>query len=153
MDETFDLFTVSQAIALPSKNVVRLLQVIRRGTICSPVVILLVFLEQAALERACRVEVDALGHETLLVLEHFLARVPYQAQLVHIDLDFVLVVFEPAQNRQSVPNAHIVRGEPHADLRLAFAGLASMVPVVVQPEHAGHHTRRVINYAKQMVKA
>ena len=116
MDETFDLFAVSQAITLPSKNVVRLLQVVRLSAIGSPVVVLLVFIEQAALEGTCWVEIDALGHESLLVLKHFLTRVPYQAQLVHIDLDLVLVVLQPAQNGQRVPNAHIVGREPHADL-------------------------------------
>ena len=116
MDESFDLFSVCQAVSLPSKNVVRLLQVVRLCAIGSPVIVLLVFLEQAALEGACRVEIDALGHESLLVLKHFLTRVPYEAQLVHIDLDLVLVVLQPAQNSQCVPNAHIVSREPHADL-------------------------------------
>jgi len=59
---------------------------------------------------------------------------------VHVDLDLVLIVFKGSQNGKGVTDRHILGAEPAADFRLALAGGATLVAIVVQPQHARHHT-------------
>ena len=106
VDQALNLLSAGRkALPLTCKDVVRLLKIV----CCVAAVLLLSFvLQETALEGTRRVKVDALGHEPLLVLEHLFARVPDQPQLVHIDLNLVLVVLKAAQDCQGVTNAHIV---------------------------------------------
>lgn len=64
--------------------------------------------KQAPLEGLCGVEKHFLGHESLLILEHFLTRVPDEAQLVDVDLGFVLEVLQHAEDAKSIADADIV---------------------------------------------
>jgi hypothetical protein len=65
-----------------------------------------------SLERFAWVEKHSLGHKGLLVLKHLFTLVPNHAELVHIQLHFVLVELKSAEDTQSIAYSDIVLTEP-----------------------------------------
>jgi hypothetical protein len=102
--------------------------------------------KQAPLEGLGGVEENLLRHEGLLVLEHLLVRVPDKTQLVDVDLGFVLKVLEHSEDTEGITDADIVLAEPGSEDLLLATRLTTRVLVIVQPEHAGDYTSRVIDY-------
>ena len=109
LNQPFCLCTVCQVLTLTSRDIIGLLE-------CARSLLLRFVFQEASFEWLCWIEVDLLCHESLLILQHLFTRVTNKAQLVHIDLDFVLIVLECAQHSKSVTDAHIVCAQPGTDL-------------------------------------
>ena len=73
-------------------------------------------------------------------MEHLLTSISDQSELMDVDLNFVLVVFEGTKDSESISNCDLVVAEPGPDFRLALAGLAVVVAIVIEPKHASHYT-------------
>lgn len=136
LDQPFSLTAISKTVLLASKDVVWLLKRASAG-----LVLLVLVFQKAPFEGLCGVEVNFLSHACLLVLEHFFSRVAYQAKLMHVYLNFVLVILEGSKDSQGVSNSDLIVAQPLADLRLALAGLPTMISIIIEPEDASHHTR------------
>lgn len=63
-----------------------------------------------------------------------------------VDLGFVLKVLQHSEDTEGITDADIVLAEPGSEDLLLATRLATRVLVIVQPEHAGDHTSRVIDY-------
>ena len=81
----------------------------------------------------------------MLVLEHFFTNIANQSKLVHVYLNFVLVILEGAKHRQGVPDSDLIVTKPLTNLRLALTGLPTMVSIIIEPKHTCHHTSRIVH--------
>ncbi len=103
LDQSFSLASISETVLLASKDVVWLLKSASTG-----LVLLVLVFQKAPFEGLCRVEVNFLSHACLLVLEHFFTGVANQAKLVHVYLNFVLVILKGAKYSQGVSNGDLI---------------------------------------------
>ena len=109
------------------------------------------FVEKTALERLTRVEVALLGGGGLLVLEHLLVGVANDAQFVDVYLNFVLEIFQTTQYTYAIARFNVLFIQPTSQVTLPTTSLPSTVVKVVQPQNAGHHSRRIINSKKVLI--
>jgi hypothetical protein len=102
--------------------------------------------KDTSLEGLVWVKKNLLGHDSLLVLEHLLAGVTDQAQLVDIQLSLIMIVFKYAQNTEGVTNTNIVFTQPTKKNFLLAASLSTRILEVIKPQDARDHTSRIINF-------
>lgn len=93
VDESLELLTTGECCFLTRDDVVWLLE---RTSLIGLLLGLVLVFEEPALERLRWVEVNLLRHVGLLILKHLFADISDESQLVHVDLDLVLIVFEAA---------------------------------------------------------
>jgi len=89
--------------------------------------------KDTSLEGLVWVKKDFLGHDSLLVLEHLLAGVTDQAQLVDIQLSLIMIVFKSTKNTEGVTNTNIVFAQPTKKNFLLAASLSARILEVIEP--------------------